>query len=235
MLKKTRIMLFLVVLLSVPIVAAVDYPYLNGERVTDGANKIAPEYKQKILDEIARIEQNTTAQIAVLTVETLDGDDIDNFAAKTFEINGIGQKDKDNGVLVVIVANERKWRIEVGYGLEENLTDATAKIIAKRYLTPQLKEDNWGAGLYDTVVHIGAVIGGDETSETSSDAGDEIPAWLIILAVIGIIILLIIILLWLEDNGGGGGGLFVAGDSGDGGSDGFGGGGSGGGGASGGF
>jgi uncharacterized protein len=68
---------------------------------------------------------------------------------------GIGKKGKDNGVLVLVAVEEQQWRIEVGYGLEGDLTDIESNRIAQQYLVPQLKQGNYGEALYDTVVALG--------------------------------------------------------------------------------
>ena len=122
--------------------------------VTDNANKITPEYKDKIEQQIAKIEQNTSVEIAVLTVKNLGGNTIEQFSEETATATGIGKDGKDNGILITVAESERKWRIEVGYGLEGILTDAQAKIIGERYLKPSLAAGNWGKGIYDTIEQI---------------------------------------------------------------------------------
>ena len=97
-LNKTYI-LFTILLLLIPTVVAINYPQLTGY-VTDNANIITPEYKQKITDLAERINKNTTVEIAVLTIESLEGDSPENYAVQTFRQNGVGKKDNNNGRFV---------------------------------------------------------------------------------------------------------------------------------------
>ncbi len=231
--KQLVIFLVLALLLLVPIATAVDYPNLNGARVTDNTGNLTQAGEQKILNEIHQIERNTTAQIAVLLIGTLDGDTIENYAEKTFKKNGIGQKGKDNGVLLLIALKERTARIEVGYGLEGTLTDARSKLILENVLKPKLQAGDWDGGVYDAIIQIGAAIEGTETVTSTSEIDGDVTFWIIVIVVI--IVLVVIIIIWWTD-GGGGGGSYGGGGSDSGGSDSegdsFGGGGSGGGGAS---
>jgi uncharacterized protein len=71
---------------------------------------------------------------------------------------GIGKSGKDNGVLVLVALDEREWRIEVGYGLEGDITDIETNLIAQRYLVPAFQQENYGEGLYDTIAALGEQI-----------------------------------------------------------------------------
>ncbi len=133
--------------------AAQGYTILNGY-VTDNANQITPEYKSQILEEITQIKKNSSIEIAILTVPDLNGQTIEQFSIDTAQGNGVGKSGKDNGLLITIAQQERKWRIEVGYGLEGTITDAQAKIIGERYLKPGLAAGNWGKGILDTLNQI---------------------------------------------------------------------------------
>ena len=132
--------------------------------VTDFAGVIEPQYKNAINDYASNLEAATTAEIAVLTVRSTQPMSIEEYAVKVFEKNGIGQKGKDNGVLVVVATDDRAWRIEVGYGLEGQLNDAKAGRIGRTYMTTYFKEGNYGEGTYLAVRAIGDVIAGNQTS-----------------------------------------------------------------------
>ena len=105
--------------------AALEVPYLQG-RVTDDAEIISPDARQRISAKLQSHEQNTTNQVAVLTIPSLEGESIESFATRVFEQWQLGQRGKDNGILMVIAPKDRRMRIEVGYGLEGILTDLEA-------------------------------------------------------------------------------------------------------------
>jgi uncharacterized protein len=125
------------------------------------------------------IDTNTTAEIVVSVFQSLYGHGIkDNSGQEINDIvqlgvyifndlplevyngnqTGIGKSGKDNGVLVLVALDERQWRIEVGYGLEGDITDIETNLIAQQYLVPAFRDGNYGQGLYDTVVALGEQI-----------------------------------------------------------------------------
>lgn len=134
---------------------AADVPYLSG-RVVDNAEILRAETKQKLTAQLKAHEAETTNQIAVLTVPSLEGESIESYAEQVFNTWKLGQKGKDNGVLVLVAPNERRMRIEVGYGLEGTLTDVAASRIVRNVMTPRFKEGNFDAGVAEGVQ---AVIG----------------------------------------------------------------------------
>ncbi len=110
--------------------------------VSDFANVLTPDQETTLANAIRAHKTETTQEIAVVTVPTIGDDTIENYASKLFEEWGIGQKDVDNGVLFLMAVNDRKLRIEVGYGLEDVLTDAeTSKIISASI--PELKAEQY--------------------------------------------------------------------------------------------
>ncbi|HDJ37965.1 MAG TPA: TPM domain-containing protein, partial [Methanosarcinales archaeon] len=117
MTKPSTILILLILLAIPPAVAAVDYPHLTGY-VTDDANMLDPAYETKITEIAKTIERETTVEIAVVTVESLEGEPKEMYAVKLFEEAGIGKKDKDNGLLILVAKQEQEYRFEVGYGLE---------------------------------------------------------------------------------------------------------------------
>jgi len=133
-------------------------PYVN-----DFANVIEPQYEAQINDYATQLEASTTAEIAVLTVDSTQPMSIEEYAVRVFEKNGIGQKGKDNGILIVAAINDRQWRIEVGYGLEGTINDAKAGRIGRAYMTEYFREEKYGEGLYLTVKTLGDIIAGNTT------------------------------------------------------------------------
>jgi uncharacterized protein len=133
--------------------AAVDIPYLSG-RVVDDAQIITPAARERLTAAMKAHEDATGNQIAVLTVPTIQPDSIEDYAVKVFEAWKLGQKGKDNGVLVVVVPRDHKMRIEVGYGLEPVLPDGAAGEIIRTVMTPWFKAGNYDRGIEDGVAAI---------------------------------------------------------------------------------
>ena len=114
---------------------------------------------------LAAFEDSTSTQIAVLTIPTLGGNSIEEYSIEVFEKNAIGQKSKDNGVLVLIARDERRLRIEVGYGLEGVLTDALSTQVIERAIMPAFREGRYAQGLVAGVDAIMAITAGEYTAE----------------------------------------------------------------------
>ncbi|MDD2897962.1 MAG: TPM domain-containing protein [Desulfuromonadaceae bacterium] len=140
--------ILLLILLSVYSgrVIALDVPPLSG-RVVDQAHVLAPESIRKLEQKLASFERETSNQVVVLTVASLQGDDIDRFSIRVADAWKIGQKGRDNGVLLVIAPAERKVRIEVGQGLQGVLPDITAGRIIRDGMRPYLKSGDYDQGI----------------------------------------------------------------------------------------
>ena len=120
-------------------------PYLTG-RVVDNAEILSADTRRRLTEVLRQHEQKSGNQIAVLTVPTIHGESIEEYAVRVFEQWKLGQKGKDNGVLVVIVPEDRRMRIEVGYGLEGVVTDAHASRIIRNVMTPRFREGDFNGG-----------------------------------------------------------------------------------------
>ncbi len=155
--------------LLAPPAGAADVPYLTG-RVVDEANILSPSVEQAIAQASERHEKATGDQIVVLTLPSLEGESIEGYATRVFEAWKLGQKGKDNGVLVIVAPNDRKMRIEVGYGLEGALTDAAAARIIREVMTPQFKSGNFEAGIQDGV---NAIVQGLEGQKDWNSPGES--------------------------------------------------------------
>jgi uncharacterized protein len=138
---------------------AADVPYLSG-RVVDEAEILSAATRERLTAALKAHEDATTNQIAVLTVPTIGGESVEDYAARVFAAWKLGQKGKDNGVLVVIVPQDRKMRIEVGYGLEGTLTDVAASRIVRGVMTPQFKAGNFDQGTLDGTLAVVAQLEG---------------------------------------------------------------------------
>lgn len=137
----------LLLLIANLIVFAANVPSHNGQRVVDTVPVLNLKDRRDIDRMLADFEVESTNQILVLIIPTLAGETIESYANKAFRTYQLGQKDKNNGVLLVIARNDRKLRIEVGYGLEEMLTDSIAGQIIREKITPQFKNGKYADGI----------------------------------------------------------------------------------------
>jgi uncharacterized protein len=228
--------------------AAQEFPKLTG-RVVDAADILPPEVEARIAARSEAIEKQTTAQLVVATVPSLDGYEIEDYGYRLGRAWGIGQKrdgkgNGDNGVILLVAPNDRKVRIEVGYGLEPILTDALSSVIIQRAIIPEFRAGNMPAGVeagFDAIakqVELPPEEAAKNVAAAQSSGGDGgFPA--------GLVFFLILLFVWIaiaSSRGKGGrrarrGGPIVVWGPGLGGGGGFGGGGGGfgGGGASGGW
>jgi uncharacterized protein len=124
---------------------AVSYPQPVGY-VNDFAGLYSSSFVSSLNQELKDLDQKTTVQFVVVTVANLGGDTVENYAVNLFKAWAIGQKSKDNGLLLLISKEDRKLRFEVGYGLEGQITDGTAGEIIRTDITPAFKSGNYEAG-----------------------------------------------------------------------------------------
>lgn len=129
--------------------------------VNDFAGVISPEYRTRIQALITELNQKTGAQIAVVTMPTIGDEDYTDYANRLYEDWGIGQKGKDNGVMIFLTVKERKVRIEVGYGFEGILPDGRVGAILDNYAIPLLRQSQYGQGLFNATAAVASVIGKD--------------------------------------------------------------------------
>jgi uncharacterized protein len=139
----------------------VDYPDYIGY-VNDFAGLLDAASRSDLETLIDGIEKGTGAEIAVVTIDSLEGITIEEYAVELFEYWGIGKADEDNGLLVLVALLEREVRIEVGYGLEGIITDLEVGRIIDEIIVPNFKEENYNRGIYDAVVTISNQIYGEE-------------------------------------------------------------------------
>jgi uncharacterized protein len=115
--------------------------------VTDFTNTLSAGELDAVEQDLARFEDSTSTQLVVVMIPTIGSESIEDFALRTAELNGVGEKKKDNGVLLLIVKDDRKMRIEVGYGLEGVLPDGLAGQIIRREITPYLRSGDYFSGI----------------------------------------------------------------------------------------
>jgi len=142
---KSLFLLLLLILLPLPL-QALDIPQLT-KRVNDYAAVLSPGVAANLEQKLAGFERDQSTQIVVLTIPSLQGDDIAQFAIKVADAWKIGQKGKDNGVLLILARAERKVRIEVGMGLQGVLPDITTSRIIRDQMRPYLKTNDYDRGI----------------------------------------------------------------------------------------
>ncbi len=145
-----------------------DVPYLSGY-VVDHAEIIKADTRRRLAELLRAHEQKTTNQVAVLTVPTIHGESVEEYAVRVFEQWKLGRKGKDNGVLIVVVPQDRRMRIEVGYGLEGTLTDAAASRIIRDVMTPRFRQGDYDGGIAQGVAAVLAQLEG-RTAAAGADS-----------------------------------------------------------------
>lgn len=153
--------------------------------VTDHTNTLSRSEYDELRRQIIRFEDSTSNQIAILMIPSLDGNDIRDVGISVLEQSKIGQKGKDNGVLILVAKNDRKMSIEVGYGLEGVLTDAISDQIIRNEIRPRFKEDDYFGGLSAGILSIAEVIKGEYTGTKKKGNGSD---WIPVLFVLGVIL-----------------------------------------------
>ncbi len=129
--------------------------------VNDYAGILSPEEKTSLEDISRQMEQKTSAEVVIVLVKSLEGRNLEEYAQEIFNTWGIGKKGKDNGVLILVSLTERKIRIEVGYGLEEVLTDGRCGSIIRNIMAPNFRKGDYFQGLVGAVKAIGQFISGE--------------------------------------------------------------------------
>jgi uncharacterized protein len=148
---------------------AFNFPDTPTAPVSDYAHVIDNETKDALTQEIRALEASTTDQVAVVTIPSLDGADINEESVNLFRTWGIGQKDKNNGVLFLIAIQDKKMRIEVGYGLEGDIPDVSAFRITEYEVKPLFKEGKYSEGIKKGVDDIVGILGGSIASTTFNE------------------------------------------------------------------
>jgi len=165
-----RVAVLAVVFTVAMFAAAAEVPFLSG-RITDNAEILSQTMRRSLTDLLKAHEDSTGNQIAVLTVSTLGGESIEEYATAVFDAWKLGQKGKDNGVLIIVAPSERRMRIEVGYGLEAKLTDLLAGRIIRNIMTPRFKAGDYDGGVKEGVKAVITALEGGEVPEAGAETG----------------------------------------------------------------
>lgn len=132
--------------LTLPAFAAPKFPPLSG-RVVDDASILSPQVESQLTDQLKALEDSTGRQVVVATVPSLQGYEIEDYGYQLGRTWKVGEKDKDTGVILLVAPNEKKVRIEVGYGLEPLLTDALSSVIIQSAVLPKFKAGDLEGGV----------------------------------------------------------------------------------------
>lgn len=157
-------------LLGSTVVAALDFPALTG-RVVDRANLLSPDLESRIETQLEQHERATSNQVVVVTLPSLQGTTIEDYGYQLGRHWAIGQAERNNGVLLIVAPNQRKVRIEVGYGLEGALPDAISKAIIEQEILPAFRDNDFPKGIATGVDAILAAIAG--TYEPQPEAAQK--------------------------------------------------------------
>lgn len=143
-------------------------------RVTDKTGTLSNTEADQLENKLQALEQNKGSQIAVLIIPTTEPEPIEDYAIRLAEKWKLGRKSIDDGVILLIAKNDRRVRIEVGYGLEGAIPDATAKRIIDNYITPNFRQGNFYAGINEGVEALSMAIQGEELPEpTATDTSSS--------------------------------------------------------------
>jgi uncharacterized protein len=139
---------------------AAEMPTLTG-RVVDLADLLSPQEEAALTEKLQAFEAKSSDQIVVVTIPSLDGAVLEDYANKLFRAWQLGQKQEDNGALLLVSRDDRKLRIEVGYGLEGQLTDVMSKLIIENSIVPSFRAGDYAGGIAKGADDMIAVVSGD--------------------------------------------------------------------------
>lgn len=163
-----RLLLFSAAVLFLPccVALALEVPPLRA-RINDSAGLLSQEQASQLEDQLAQFENETGHQIAVLTIATLESDSLEDFSIRVAEAWKIGHKGGDNGAILIVARDDRKIRIEVGYGLEGVLPDAVAYRIIQEVIIPRFRDQDFAGGIESGVSAIIQATRGEPVSAVS--------------------------------------------------------------------
>jgi uncharacterized protein len=188
-------LIIFICLLFIPNYTFAYTPPARNQFITDTVGKLSTSNVDDLNKKLLEYQNKTGKTIAVLIIQELDGESIEDVAYTTFNIWKIGQKDKDTGVLLVLSLNDRKSRIEVGKGLEGDLTDSESSSILRNVLATDLKKGDFNGGITNTIASIQKELGSEITisaiSSTSSEAESAPPIiiFFVILAIFAVVVI----------------------------------------------
>ncbi len=132
--------------------------------LSDTANILTPDVRQQLEILLTEVERQTTSEIAVVTITSLEGDSLERYTNELFAKWGVGKKGKDNGVMILLAVHDRKVRIETGYGVEGILPDGLCGEIIRTRMAPHLKEGRFAQGVVEGVSAVASVLRRDPSA-----------------------------------------------------------------------
>jgi uncharacterized protein len=165
------VQLLLLLWLGWPGLSAADdiaVPYLSG-RVVDQAEILTAPARERIANMLQAHERANGDQIAILTINGIGAESIEDFAVRVFETWKLGSREKNNGVLIVVAPQEHRMRIEVGYGLEGRLTDVAAGRIIRNLMTPRFREGNYDVGVEAGATAVIQILEGRQSADADAE------------------------------------------------------------------
>lgn len=180
--------LFMMLLSCHALAELVAIPALKS-RVTDLTQTLSAEQQSQLEAKLTAFEQQKGSQIAVLIVPTTQPEDIAQFSIRVVDVWKLGRKEQDDGILILIAKNDRKMRIEVGYGLEGPIPDLTAKRIISEIMAPSFKQGDYYTGINNAADKLMGLIAGEQLpAPVRSGSGFSLESMLPILLFGGLIV-----------------------------------------------
>lgn len=174
---------------------ALTFPALTG-RVVDDAGILDPATKAALEQKLADFESKTTGQLVVVTLKSLQGTSIEDYGYQLGRYWQIGQKEKNTGALLIVAPNERKVRIEVGYGFEGTLTDAVARLIIETAIIPRFRANDFAGGInrgVDDIIQAVSVDADEWKARANQQRPDSEPGFIDVLVFLFVIFIFLMI------------------------------------------
>ena len=171
--------------------------------LNDYAHVIGEEDAAQIENKLKAYYDSTSTQIAVVIENSLDGDDLFDYSQRLAQSWGIGEKGKNNGILIYLAVDDRKVRIHAGYGMEATITDALSKHIIDDYIRPKFRDQKYAEGIDDGINKIMQAASGEFVNDLEGQTGKGLSIFQLFL-IFGIIFIFFV----LSNKGGGGNGRF---------------------------
>jgi len=209
--KSTYCVLILVLLLSAASAFSADaatVPERPHNYVTDLAGIVDNTAENQLNRYLKELEQKTTAQVAVLTINSLEGADLEDLSLTVAHDKWkLGQKGKDNGVLLLIAFKDRKYRIEVGYGLEGVLPDGLVGSIGRQFLVPNFKKGQFSKGIFEAVLAMAQTIAKDAGTQITGMPRQQSPGYEVkktrsptfLKTIVSVLFFIIIVILFIKN------------------------------------
>jgi uncharacterized protein len=156
--------------------------------VNDFAGLLSASESSSLEQKLDNYQDTTSTQMVIVTVSSLDNYDVESYSYTLAKNWGIGQKGKNNGILILVAPNEHKMRIEVGYGLEGAIPDAVCKQIIREVMKPYFKQNNYYQGLNEATTYLIKYASGEYKADPNADGNNSGAIWLIVFIIIIVLI-----------------------------------------------